>query len=430
MLLFITIVFGGLLILGLPIAFVMGLTTLFSFFSLGNPSLYSLIPQRMYSGMANFVLIAIPFFIMTGVVMTKAGITRELVRFSNLMVGRLRGGLAHINIVSSVLFAGLSGSAASDAASIGSILIPAMTEEGYDLDFSASVTASSAAIGPIIPPSIIMIIYASLMDVSVAGLFLAGYAPGILIAVGLIILCYIMSKKRDYPIHSSKITRREFYEASRGAILPLILPIIIIAGILFGVFTPTEASVVAAAYALVLGFFVKKTIKLRDIPEILTITMKTSSLILFVIGTGVAFGWILSYEQIPQKLATVLIMFSGENYYITLFFILIVLFLAGMFMDTAVSIVVLGPLLLATALQLGVHPLHFAMIMCLSLTVGLITPPLGLVLFVVCGVTNLKLEELCKAMVPFILIEVIVIFIITYIPVITMTIPKIFGFYP
>jgi TRAP-type C4-dicarboxylate transport system permease large subunit len=158
--------------------------------------------------------------------------------------------------------------------------------------------------------------------------------------------------------------------------------------------------------------------------------MKTSSLILFVIGTGVAFGWILSYEQIPQKLATVLIMFSGENYYITLFFLLIVLFLAGMFMDTAVSIVVLGPLLLATALQLGVHPLHFAMIMCLSLTVGLITPPLGLVLFVVCGVTNLKLEELCKAMVPFILIEVIVIFIITYVPVITMTIPKIFGFYP
>jgi tripartite ATP-independent transporter DctM subunit len=430
MLLFITIVFGVLLVLGLPIAFVMGLTTLFSFFSLGNPSLYTIIPQRMYSGMANFVLIAIPFFIMTGVVMTKAGITRELVRFSNLMVGRLRGGLAHINIVSSVLFAGLSGSAASDAASIGSILIPAMTEEGYDLDFSASVTASSAAIGPIIPPSIIMIIYASLMDVSVAGLFLAGYAPGILIALGLIILSYIISKKRDYPIHTSKIPRREFYEASRGAILPLMLPIIIIAGILFGVFTPTEASVVAAAYAFVLGFFVKRTIKLRHIPEILTITMKTSSLILFVIGTGVAFGWILSYEQIPQKLATVLIMFSGKNYYITLFFLLVVLFLAGMFMDTAVSIVVLGPLLLATALQLGVHPLHFAMIMCLSLTVGLITPPLGLVLFVVCGVTSIKLEELCKAMVPFILIEFIVIFIITYVPVITTTIPKLFGFYP
>jgi tripartite ATP-independent transporter DctM subunit len=430
MLLFITIIFGVLLVLGLPIAFVMGLTTLFSFFSLGNPNLYNLIPQRMYSGIANFVLIAIPFFIMTGEVMTKAGITAELVRFSNLFVGRLRGGLAHINIVSSVLFAGISGSAASDAASIGSILIPAMNEEGYDLDFSAAVTASSAAIGPVIPPSIIMIIYASLMDVSVAGLFLAGYAPGILIAIGLMILAYILSKKRGYPIHTSKITLREIYRAFKGAILPLLLPVIIIAGILFGAFTPTEASVVAAAYALFLGLFIKKTIKIKDIPEILTRTVKTSSLVLFVIGTGIAFGWILSYEQIPQKLASILIMFGGHKAAITIFLILVILFLAGMFMDTAVSIVVLGPLLLTTAIQLGVHPLHFAMIMCLSLTVGLITPPLGLVLFVVCSVTKLKFERLCKAMVPFIIIEFIVILIITYIPYVAMTIPRLFGFYP
>jgi TRAP-type transport system large permease protein len=427
---FIAIVFGILLVIGLPIAFVMGLTTLFSFFYIGNPSLYNLIPQRMYSGMSNFVLVAIPFFLLTGEVMTQAGITKELVRFSNLLVGRFRGGLAHINVASNVLLAGISGSAASDAASIGSVLIPAMKEEGYDLDFSAALTASAAVIGPIIPPSIIMIIYASLMDVSVAGLFLAGYVPGITMALGLMALSYFISKKRGYPVHSAKITRKEFIESFKGASLPLFLPVIIIVGILSGAFTPTEASVVAAAYALFLGLAVKRTLTLRDISGILTRTLKASSLILFVIGTGIAFGWILTFEQIPQKLATLLLGFAGNNLYATLFIILIILFIAGMFLDTAVAIVVLGPLLGTTAAQVGIHPLHFAMIMCLSLTVGLITPPMGLVLFVVCGITNLSFERLCWRLVPFIIVECFVIVIITYVPAFTMTVPKMFGFYP
>ena len=429
MLTFIAIVFGVLLIFGLPIAFVMGLTTLFSFFYVGNPSLYNLIPQRMFSGMSNFVLIAIPFFIMTGEVMTQAGFTKDLVRFSNLLVGRFRGGLAHINIASNVFLAGISGSAASDAASIGSVLIPAMKEEGYDLEFSAALTASAAVIGPIIPPSIIMIIYASLMDVSVAGLFLAGYTPGIVIALGLMLLAYILSKKRGYPIHTQKIGMKEFYEALRGAFLPLMLPLIIIVGILSGVFTPTESAVVAAAYALFLGLAVKRNLTLKDIPLILSRTVKSSSLILFVIGTGIALGWILTYEQIPQKLAATLLASAGNNSFIVVLFILIILFTAGMFLDTAVSIVVLGPLLLASAVQAGLHPLHFAMIMCLSLTVGLITPPLGLVLFVICGITKLRFEVLCKALVPFLIIETIIIIIVAYVPAFTMTIPKLFGFY-
>ena len=428
MLIFTVIVFGVLLILGVPIAFSMGLTTLFSFFYLDNPSLYVLIPQRMYVGMSNFVLLAIPFFLMAGEIMTKAGFTKDLVRLSNLLVGRLRGGLAHVNIVTSILFAGISGSAASDAASLGAVLIPAMKNEGYDFEFSAAVTASSSIIGPIIPPSIIMIIYASFMDVSVAGLFLAGYVPGFLLALGLMALSYILSKKRGYPIRKTKITQKEFYEAFKGAFLPLLLPLIIIVGIISGAFTPTESGAVAAAYALFLGLAVKKTLSLRDVPGILTRTMKSSSLILFVIGTGVAFGWILTYEQIPQKLANILLAFAGNNYYLTLLIILIILFIAGMFLDTIVSIVVLGPLLAVTAVQIGVHPLHFAMIMCLSLSVGLITPPLGLALFVICSITNLPLERLCRALAPFILIEFIIIVIITYVPALTMTIPKLFGF--
>jgi tripartite ATP-independent transporter DctM subunit len=428
MLTFIVIVFCLLLILGVPIAFVMGLTTLFSFFYLGNPSLYNLIPQRMYIGMSNFVLLAIPFFLMAGEVMTKAGFTRDLVRLSNLLVGRFRGGLAHVNIATSILFAGISGSAASDAASVGAVLIPAMRDEGYDLEFSAAVTASSAVIGPIIPPSIVMIIYASFMDVSVAGLFLAGYVPGILIALSLMVLSYILSRKRDYPVRKGKMSSKEVYEAFKGALLPLLLPVIIIAGILSGAFTPTESAVVAAAYSLFLGLVVKRTLRFRDIPPILTRTMKASSLILFVIGTGMAFGWILTFEQIPQKLATILVQIGGNNYYTVLFCILIILFISGMFLDTIVSIVVLGPLLATTAFQFGVHPLHFGMIMCLSLTVGLITPPLGLVLFVICGITKLQFERLCIALLPFILVEFVVIVLVTYIPSLTMTIPTLFGF--
>jgi tripartite ATP-independent transporter DctM subunit len=268
------------------------------------------------------------------------------------------------------------------------------------------------------------------MDVSVAGLFLAGYVPGITMALGLMALSYFISKKRGYPVHSAKITRKEFIESFKGASLPLFLPVIIIVGILSGAFTPTEASVVAAAYALFLGLAVKRTLTLRDISGILTRTLKASSLILFVIGTGIAFGWILTFEQIPQKLATLLLGFAGNNLYATLFIILIILFIAGMFLDTAVAIVVLGPLLGTTAAQVGIHPLHFAMIMCLSLTVGLITPPMGLVLFVVCGITNLSFERLCWRLVPFIIVECFVIVIITYVPAFTMTVPKIFGFYP
>lgn len=429
MLTFVGTAFAVLFFVGVPMAFVMGLTTVFSFAYLGNPTLYNLIPQRMFSGISNFVLVAIPFFLMAGEIMTMGGITKDLIRFCNIFVGRFRGGLAHINVASNIILAGISGSASSDAASIGSIMIPAMTEEGYDLDFSAAVTASAAVIGPIIPPSIIMIIYASLMDVSVAGLFLAGYAPGILIGIGLMILSYIISKRRGYPVHTEKITWKEGLRTFKAALPALVLPLIIILGILSGAFTPTEASVVAAAYALFLGF-VKRTLTLQDIPKILTKTVKSSSLILFVIGTGIALGWVLTFEQIPQKLSTLLLSLAGNNTFLILLFINIVLFIAGMFLDSAVSVIVLGPLLLATATAAGIHPLHFAIIMCLNLTIGLITPPLGLVLFVVCGITNLKFELLCKAAAPFIILESIIVLVITYYPPLTMTIPKIFGFYP
>ena len=431
MILFITVVFGALCVLGIPIAFVMGLSTVFSFIFLGNAHFYTLIPQRMFSGIANFVMLAIPFFIMAGEIMTVSGITQDLIRFSNTLVGHLRGGLAHVAVVSSILLAGLTGSGAADAASISTVMIPAMKDEGYDLEFSASVIAAATVTGPIIPPSIIMVIYASLMNVSIAGLFLAGYIPGLMIGVGLMALIYFFAKKRRYPVgHSRWPASREIVSAFKGAIISLVLPIIIIGGILAGVFTPTEAAVVAAAYALVVGFFVKRTLKIRDLPEIFRRTLIVSSTVLFLIATSIAFGWILSMEQIPQKIASAIVGLGGGNFYATFLIFNLILFVAGMFMDTAISIVLLAPILIATGIQVGIHPLHLAVVVCINLSIGLITPPLGLILFVVCGITKLSLDRLSRAILPFIFLEAGVCLLVSYIPMISMVVPKYFGFYP
>jgi tripartite ATP-independent transporter DctM subunit len=428
--LFIGIVFGVLCILGIPIAFVMGLSAIAGFIYLGNPILYHLIPQRMYAGIANYVMIAIPFFVMAGEIMTISGITEDLVKLSNALVGHLRGGLAHVVVVSSILLSGLTGSAASDAASISSVMIPSMTKEGYDLDFSGAVIAAATVNGPIIPPSIIMVIYASLMNVSVAGLFLAGYIPGLMIGFGLMGGIYFFSRKRNYPVHHRRSSLKEVYLAFKGAIISLILPFIIIGGILLGVFTPTEASVVCVAYALIVGFFIKKSLKLRHLPEIMKRTLKISSTVLFVISTSIAFGWILSLEQIPQKLASGIISMGGGNFYLTFLIFNIILFIAGMFMDTTISIILLAPILITTGIQAGIHPLHLAIVVCVNLSIGLITPPLGILLFVLCSVTKLNLDRLCRAIFPFICIEAMVCILISYLPAVCMILPKYFGFYP
>ena len=430
MTLFISVIFFGLCALGVPIAFVMGLSTAFSFIYLGNAHLYTLIPQRMFAGIANFVMLAIPFFVMAGQIMTVSGITQDLVRLSNALVGHLRGGLCHVAVVSTLLLSGLTGSGVADAASISTIMAPAMKSEGYDLDFSSAVISAAAVTGPILPPSIVMVLYASLMNVSVAGLFLAGYVPGVLVALGLMTLIYFFSKKRKYPVHHGRSSFREIFSAFKGAILALTMPVIIIAGILLGVFTPPEAAAVAAAYALVVGFFVKKTLKLRDLPEILRRTVVISSTVLFVIGTAIAFGWILSMEQIPQKIASSIVGLGGGNFYATFLVFNIILFIAGMFLDTIISIVLLAPILIATGLQVGIHPLHLAIVVCMNLAIGLIHPPLGLVLFVVSGVTKVTLERLTVAIIPFILVLVGVCLLISYVPIISMAVPKYFGYYP
>ena len=417
---------GVLLVLGVPIAFALCLTTLFYLIVKNDAAFFPMIAQQLYEGMDLYLLLAIPFFIFAGEIMRSAGMTKNLVRFSNALVGHFRGGLAYVNIVASIFFSGVTGSAVADTSAIGSVMIPSMEEEGYDLDFSAAVTAASSVIGPIIPPSILMIIYSAVMDTSVAAMFAAGFIPGILVGLSLCALSYYYSKKRNYPKRDKRVTLREFLTSIAGALVPLMMPIIILGGILSGIFTPTEAAAVAVFYGLVVGFL-SKGLKLSMIPKIMLNTVLVSATILFVIASAKTIGWLFVIEQIPQAFANIFVTIT-QNRYIFLFIVNILLFIVGMIMDPAVSILILGPILAPAAINMGVHPLHFALIMCINLTIGLATPPLGFILYVTCGIADLSVERLSKAIFPFILVEASVVFLVTYVPFIPLWIPKLLGY--
>ncbi len=346
--------------------------------------------RNIYNGIDSFPLMAIPFFMLAGELMNRGKITLRLVEFSQAMMGHLRGGLAHVNILTSMLFAGLSGSAVADTSAIGSMLIPAMEKQGYTKKFAAAITAASSVIGPIIPPSGIMIIYAYVMGESVAALFLAGIIPGILV-------------------------------------VPLMTPVIILGGILGGIFTPTEASAVAAAYALFIGLFVLKTLTWSEIPKVFTKAAMVSSVVLLLVGAAMAFKTVVSLSHAPEHLAEFVLSLSN-NPYILLFLINILLFIVGMFLDAGPAIIILGPILGPVFVELGVHPVHFAIIMSVNLTVGLATPPMGLVLFVASSVSGERVETIAKAILPFLAMEALVIFLITYFPALSMTIPLLTGF--
>jgi len=421
-------VFIGVMALGVPIVFSLGFAPIVGFLVAEKSIFLNMIVQRTFAGINQFPLLAIPFFILAGEVMNQGGITISLVRFANSLVGHLRGGLAHVNIVTSMLFAGLSGSAVADTSAIGSILIPAMEKDGYSRKFAAAVTAASSVIGPIIPPSIIMVIYAFMMNVSVAGLFAAGLVPGVLVGAGLMAVTAIISKRRNYPKADRRASLKEVGSAAGSAFLPLLTPVIILGGILGGVFTPTEAAAVAVGYALFLSLFVLRTLTPKDLPGIFTRAAVASAAILLVVGTATSFAWIATLSQVPNMLSELIFSLS-DNPYLLLFLINIFLLLVGMFLDAGPAILILGPILAPTMIQLGIHPLHFAIIMCVNLTVGLATPPMGLILFVTSSITRLGVEVIAKEMLPFLAVEIVVIFLITYFPAISMTLPKLLGFY-
>jgi len=423
----IIVVFFALLALGVPIGFVLGISGVVGLLLMGNGvGLMSMAPLQYFSGLDMFTLMAMPFFILAGELMNKAGITKRLVHFANALVGHMRGGLAHANIIASVFFAGMTGAAVSDAAALGTMLIPAMVDDGYDVDFAAAVTASASIIGPTIPPSNMMVIYGSLMNVSIAGLFAAGFIPGFVIAILLMIMSSYLAWKRGYP-KGPKTTLREKISATRHAIIPLLMPIIILGGILSGLFTPTEAAAIAVLYAVIIGFFVLHSLKLSDLMPMLLKTAQVTGVVFLIIGTASILSWVLAINQVPQAIAAFLLATTG-NPKMILLLILILMLIVGMFMDIAAALIILGPILHPIAMSMGFSPIHFGIIMVLSLNIGLMTPPVGACLFVSCSIAKISLARLSKAIFPFIIMEVIALFIVAYIPEISLIIPKLLGF--
>jgi C4-dicarboxylate transporter DctM subunit len=418
--------FTVLLALGVPIAFCIGLSSLAGLLQTGGAPLL-LLPHMMFQGADSFSLLAVPFFILAGSLMNAGGITRRLVDFANLLVGQVRGGLALVNVVSSMFFAGITGAAVADASAIGSVLIPAMEKEGYDLDYSAAITAASSTLGPIIPPSIPMIIYGVSAEQSIAALFLAGIIPGLLIALALMGVAWLHSSKQKRSAAASRnpITWRSLGRGLKDAILALFMPAIILGGILGGVFTPTEAAAISVLYAFVVGRFVYGELRLRQLPDLLVDSVVVTAVIMFIIANAAIFGWLMAALQMPQK---VLGLFAGMmgSRWLVLLMINLFLLVVGTFMETTASLIILTPVLLPLIKQVGIDPIHFGAIMVLNLVIGLTTPPVGVCLFVTGGIAGVSIERIARAIVPFVLVAILVLMLVTYIPALSLWIPKLY----
>ncbi len=477
------------LLIGLPVFFGLLAAPGLLLWMNGQERDLALLYRNVYNGMDSFPLMAIPFFMLAGELMNRGGITERLVEFSQALMGHLRGGLAQVNILSSILFAGLSGSAVADTSALGSMLIPAMEREGYSRRFAAAITAASSVIGPIIPPSGIMIIYAYVMGESVAALFLAGIVPGLLVGLGLMLCVRLLADRFELPaahrvvlkgtrlgflefwfsfilvrfnlgwllaqvvpmgedptrlaqwlfvgggmlvahglmLGLRQMVSQDFRMVCKRAVVPLQTPILILGGILAGVFTPTEAAAIAVAYALLVSFVILRSMTIRDLGEVLMRAAMTSAVVLLLVGAAMAFKTVVSLSHAPEQLADFILTLS-ENPLVLLFLINLLLFIVGMFLDAGPAIIILGPILAPIFTNLGIDSIHFAIIMSVNLTVGLATPPMGLVLFVASSVSGEKVETIARSILPFLAVEIAVIFLITFVPEISMTIPRLTGF--
>ncbi len=421
MLLVLGISFILFLSLGIPVAFVLGLTS-FAGLLYAQTIPLLLIPKQMFSGTDSFPLLAVPFFILAGNLMNIGGITRRLIHFCNILLGYVRGGLALVNVIASMFFAGITGAAVADTSALGSILIPAMTKERYDRDFSAAVTAASSTVGPIIPPSIPMVILGTVGELSIGALFLAGVIPGILVGLALLGVTYGISVRRDYPKEERR-SLREFLFGLKDALLALLMPAIILGGILGGIFTPTEAAVIAVFYAFLVSFFVYREARWKDLPKVFIDSVVLTSVIMFVIANSAIFGWLLAHHQVPQTVAQTLLSLTTEKWVLLLLINLFLLFV-GTFMETTASLIILTPILLPLAVKVGIDPIHFGLVMVLNLVIGLITPPLGVCLFIASSIARISLEQISKAIFPFLLSAIAVLLLVTYLPELALWLPR------
>ncbi len=412
--------------LRVPIAYAIGLAALFTLLS-AMPFLPSVttLAQRMATSLDSFTLSAIPFFILAGQIMNRGGIAVRLINFAKAVVGPLPGGLAFVNIISCMLFGAISGSAVAAASAIGGFMNPMMEKDGYDKSFSAAVNITSATTGLIIPPSNVLIVYSLASGgVSIAALFIAGYVPGLLIGFALMVVALIYSIIKKYPT-DKLVTFRVFVKRFIAAFPSLMLLVVVIGGIVAGIFTATEASAIAVIYTLVLGF-VYKEISMKDISPILLETVKTSAIVLLLIATSIAMSWVMSYENIPQEISNTLLSIS-DNPVVILIIINLILLFVGVFMDMTPAVLIFTPIFLPIVTNLGMDPIHFGIIMIMNLCIGLCTPPVGSVLFVGCSVADLKIQQVIKPLLPLFLVMIGVLLLITYFPELTLWLPRQFD---
>lgn len=411
----------SLMVLGLPVAVAMCLTSVVTLVLLGQTEILSVMGQRMYSSTTAFPLLAIPFFILAGNLMNTGGMTERIFRFAHSLVGHFKGGLGQVNVLGSMVFAGMSGSALADAMGLGAIEVKAMVKSGYQPRFAAAVSAASATIGPVIPPSIPLVIYGSMSGVSVGALFLGGLVPGILMGAAMMVTVYIIAVKRNYP-REPRATAREVVRALLGGLAAIATPALIMGGILSGIFTPTEASVAASIYALFLGLAVYRELQWADLPEILWDTVRQTAQVMFIVAAAGLFGWLLIYLRVPDALIAWLSALSG-NPLVVLIIINAILLMLGCFMEGIAIMLLTIPIFMPIIGQLGINPIHFGVLMTLNLMLGLLTPPVGMVLYAMSSVARVPMMVLAKELVPFLVSLFVVLALITAVPVLVTWLP-------
>lgn len=419
-LMLLTLVFLGGLLIGIPVAVTLGLASLAYILSSDIPLV--VVPQKMFAGIDVFVLLCIPGFVLAGNLMNSGGITARIVNFAQAGVGWMRGGLGMTNVASSMLFGGISGTAVADAASIGGMMIPGMKRAGYPADFSAAVTAASSTVGPIIPPSVPMIIVSALSGISVGKMFIAGAIPGILLGVAMMITTYLISRKRHFPRYPWQGWERLFH-AFLGAFWALAMTALIVGGMMSGIATPTETSIVAAVYAVVVGTFIYRELPLKQVPKIMVDSAIAAAAILLLVGTANVFGWILVSENIPQMVAGAVLSVTDNKYLVILLLNLVLIFV-GMFMETIAALIILFMPLLSVAQAVGIDPIHFAVFAVLNLMIGLSTPPVGVCLFICANIAREPLPKVVRALMPYIVTNIIVLLLVSYIPALSTWLPS------
>ena len=408
------------LVIGVPVAVTLGLSSMAYLLFADIPLV--VIPQKMYAGMDSFVLLCIPGFILAGNLMNAGGITERIVRFANALVGWMRGGLAQANIAASMLFGGVSGTAVADVASVGGMMIPGMKKVGYPAPFAAAVTAASSTVGPMIPPSVPMIIVGSLSGLSVGKLFLAGAVPGLMLGFAMMIATYFIARRRNFPREPWQ-GMRELLSSFTGAVWAIAMTVLIVGGLLVGITTPTETAVIASLYAAIVGLLIYRELPVRRIPGIIVNSAISSAGILVLVGTANVFGWILVAERIPQMLADGVLSITDNKFLVILLINLLLLFV-GMFMETIAALIILFVPLQALAAAVGIDPLHFAVFAVLNLMIGLTTPPVGVCLFVAANIAQLPLSPVIRAIAPYIVTNLIILLLVSYVPALSTWLPN------